>query len=134
GPNAATIVGGGDHAVSCAPTTSNASASGDGTQSSSITFTPEELDRATAMKERHAGELMKDPAITRVGVGVSEDNPRESAVTIFVSGIPEQSIPRQIEGVRTKVIYNTTQAPAMTLEGIQSATTVKDARVRDLMG
>ncbi|HXB22117.1 MAG TPA: hypothetical protein VNV88_12080 [Candidatus Solibacter sp.] len=131
GPNAATIVGGGDHAVSCAPTTTTASATSQAPTASS-TLTTEELDRATAMKERHAGDLMRDPAISRVGVGISDDNPKEAALTIFVSGTPEKPIPAQLEGVRTKLIY-TTQVPALTLEGIKSATTVKDARVRELM-
>jgi hypothetical protein len=139
GPNAATIVGGGDHAVSCAPTSTNASPTSSAAPTGASALTTEELDRATAMKERHAGDLMKDPAITGVGVGVSEDNPREAAITIFVSGTfvngtSEKSIPAQIEGVRTKLIYNTAQPPTLTLEGIRNATVIKDARVRDLMG
>lgn len=133
GPNAATIVGGADHAVSCAPTAANASATSLAPTASSA-LTTEELDRATAMKERHADDLMRDPAITRVGVGMSEDDPKEAALTIFVSGTPEKPIPAQIEGVRTKLIFSPAEVPALTLEGIKSAITVKDARVRDLMG
>jgi hypothetical protein len=133
GPNAATIVGAGDHAVSCAPTSTNASAiSSAPTASSALTI--EELDRATAVKVLHAGDLMTDPAISQVGVGVSEDNPKEAALTIFVSRTPEKPIPALIEGIRTKLVYSATQVPALTLESIKSATGVKDARVLDLMG
>ncbi len=134
GPNAATIVGGGDHPVSCAPTATNASPTSNAAPTGSSALTTEELDRATAMKERHSVELMKDPAISGVGVGVSDDNPKESAVTIFVNGTTQQPLPAQIEGVRTKLIYTTAQVPALTLEGIKNATLIKDARVRDLMG
>jgi hypothetical protein len=135
GPNAATIVGGGDHAVSCAPTSANASATTSAATASSVALTTEEFDRATAIKEQHAAELMKDPAITRVGVGVSDDNPREGAITVFVAGTPEKQLPAQIKGVRTKLIYSTTaQVPVLTLEGIRNAISIKDARVRDLMG
>jgi hypothetical protein len=134
GPNAATIVGGGDHAVSCAPTSTNASPTSSAAPTSASALTTEELDRATAVKERHAGELMKDPAITRVGVGVSDDNPKEAALTVFVNGTTQQLIPPQIEGVRTKLIYMTSQVPSLTLESIKSAIAIKDARLRDLMG
>jgi hypothetical protein len=77
---------------------------------------------------------MKDPAITRVGVGVSDDNPKEAALTVFVNGTTQQLIPPQIEGVRTKLIYMTSQVPSLTLESIKSAIAIKDARLRDLMG
>ena len=133
GANAATIVGGGDHAVSCAPTSANASPTSSAAPTSSSALTTEELDPATAIKEQHAAELMKDPAITRVGVGISDDNPKEAAITIFVAATPEKQVPAQIEGVRTKLIYGTAQSPALTLEGIGAATRIKDARVRDLM-
>jgi hypothetical protein len=134
GANAATIVGGGDHAVSCAPTFANSSATTNSATPSSSVLTTQELDRATAIKEQHSAELVKDPAITRIGIGVSDDNPNEAAITLFVTGPPEKRVPAQIEGVRTKLIFANAQPPALTLESIQSATAIKDARVRDLMG
>ena len=134
GANAATIVGGADHAVSCAPTQTAASPTTASATTSSDALTTEELDRAGTIKEQHAAELMKDPAITRVGVGVSDDNPKESAITLFVAGVPERQVPAQIEGVRTKLILTTGQSPALTQEAITGAIAVKDARVRDLMG
>jgi hypothetical protein len=134
GANAATIVGGGDHAVSCAPTSSNPGANGGGNTGNSATLSTQELERAAGMKEKYAAELMQDPAVSRVGVGISEDNPKESAVTIFLNGAAERPVPAQLEGVRTKLIYNTGQPPALSLDGINRATTIKDARVRDLMG
>ena len=60
GANAATIVGGGDHAVSCAPTSTNSSPTTNSATTSSSALTTQELDRATAIKEQHSAKLMKD--------------------------------------------------------------------------
>jgi hypothetical protein len=134
GANAATIVGGADHVVSCAPTQAVNAPTTTAATASSSALTTEELDRARTIKEQFAAELMKDPAILRVGVGVSDDNPKESAITLFLAGVPERQVPVQIEGVRTKLIFDVGQAPALTLQRITSAIAIKEARVRDLMG
>ncbi len=144
------IVGGPDHAVSCQPTASASSATLVAGANSAM-LSVEELRRATAIKEAHATELMKDPAVAGVGVGVSADNPKEAALVIYTSGATMQRIPPQIEGVRTKVILGTpftarpqeaaapppaqaaTQAIILNLEDINRAAAVKEAHVDDLM-
>src|SRR5207248_7822424 len=52
-----------------------------------------------------SSDLMRDAAITGVGVGQSEDNPNESAIVVFAKAQPRVPIPAQIDGVRTKVIF-----------------------------
>jgi hypothetical protein len=147
---APTIVGASDHPVSCQPTATASSATlvaG----ASSATLSVEELQRATAVKEAHAAELMRDPAIAGVGVGVSADNPKEAALVIYVTAAAIERIPPQIEGVRTKVIFGTpftarpleaaapapaqaaTQAITLNVDDINRAATVKEAHVDDLM-
>ncbi len=42
------------------------------------------MDRAAAAKEAHAQRLMVDPAILAVGVGVSEKNPSQAVVNVYV--------------------------------------------------
>ncbi len=144
------IVGGSDRMVSCQPTATASSAtllSG----ANSATLSVEELQRATVVKEAHAAELMRDPAIAGVGVGVSADNPKEAALVIYVTGATIQRIPPQIEGVRTKVIFGTpftarpleaaapapaqaaTQAITLNVDDINRAAAVKEAHVDDLM-
>jgi hypothetical protein len=98
------MVGGGDHAVSCAPTATMSAAQANVTPSSAM-VARDELDRATAVKERVAQTLMSDPALTAVGVGASADEPGRAAIVIYVSGTPLKPIPAEIDGVRTKVIY-----------------------------
>ena len=140
----------GDHMVSCQPTATASTAtllSG----ANSATLSLEELQRATVVKEAHAAELMRDPAIAGVGVGISADNPKEAALVIYVTGATIQRIPPQIEGVRTKVIFGTpftarpleaaapapaqaaTQAITLNLDDINRAAAVKEAHVDDLM-
>lgn len=148
--NVPVIVGGADHAVSCAPTSTNSTIVLTGT-ANSATLSVEELQRATASKEAHAAELMRDPAIAGVGVGVSADNPKEAALVIYVTGATIQRIPPQIEGVRTKVIFGTpftarpleaaasapapaaTQAITLNVDDINRAAAVKEAHADDLM-
>src|SRR5438445_9463616 len=62
------------------------------------------LARATAVKNLHGIELMQDPAVLDVGIGQSEDNPTEAAITVFLKEQPSLPIPAQVDGVRTKVI------------------------------
>jgi hypothetical protein len=63
------------------------------------------MDRAAAAKEAHAQRLMVDPAILAVGVGVSEKNPSQAVVNIYVqTGRSHGSIPAELDGVRTQII------------------------------
>ena len=62
------------------------------------------IDRAAAAKEAHAQRLMVDPAILAVGVGVSEKNPSQAVVNVYVqTGRAHAPIPSQLNGVRTQV-------------------------------
>jgi hypothetical protein len=48
---------------------------------------------------------MVDPAILAVGVGVSEKNPSQAVVNIYVqTGRSHGSIPAELDGVRTQII------------------------------
>ncbi|HSE48160.1 MAG TPA: hypothetical protein VLA96_03025 [Terriglobales bacterium] len=101
-----TIVGGSDHGVSCAPTATVQSAAAPAGASAPLSTGA--LARAMGVKEKWAASLMSDPAISGVGVGHSDDQPGEPAIVVYLSGATLQPVPREIEGVRTKVIRGTT--------------------------
>lgn len=62
------------------------------------------IENARQIKEKHAAELMSDPAIVGVGVGGSFDSPGEPAIGIFVlKNKAHRSIPATIDGVRTRI-------------------------------
>ncbi|MGH9682430.1 MAG: hypothetical protein ACRD4S_02310 [Candidatus Acidiferrales bacterium] len=136
-----TIVGGGDHAVSCAPTASlnNATAS---PTAGMATLAAGEIDRATTIKEQYAAELMRDAAVSGVGVGISADNPGESALVIYLTGRPSAEIPPQIEGVRTRIVFGTrfsaesqavaSEAPLQAAD-IERAIAIKDAHTQPML-
>jgi hypothetical protein len=85
------------HSVAC-PASSAAA------HTSSV-LSQQEVQRATAVKERHEVRLMSDPAVIGVGVGASDDNPGEAALVLYVDREKTHApIPAEIEGVRTKVI------------------------------
>jgi hypothetical protein len=92
------VVGGPQHSVAC-PATSAAA------QTSSVTLSEQEVQRATLVKLRHEITLMSDSAVVGVGVGASDDNPGEAALVLYVDREKTHApIPVQIEGVRTKII------------------------------
>ncbi len=69
------------------------------------TFTQQDVDHATAVKEAHVASLLGQPGIQGVGVAVSKDNPAETAVAIYVAkGEAHPPIPAVLDGVRTQVI------------------------------
>lgn len=102
--NAPQIVGGPDHAVSCpaSPQSEGRVLEQGNTQAQ---LSSSDSARAAAAKERHAIELMQDPAVTNVGVGQSDDAPNQPAVLVFLKEQPRRPIPAQIDGIRTKMIY-----------------------------
>jgi hypothetical protein len=112
------MVGAGDHAVGC-PTASQSQVVAQNRSLSITRLAGDEIVRATAVKDRHSAELMRDAAITGVGVGQSDDNPNESAIVLFLKDRPRVPIPAQIGGVRTKVILGSEFRP------LQNATTAK---------
>lgn len=65
----------------------------------------EELLHGIYVKERHASELMSNPAIIGVGVGASHDDPRESAVVVFIERGKQAAVPAEIDGVRTRIEF-----------------------------
>ncbi len=93
-----TVVGGAQHSIVCPASPPGAMAPASALSEAAIAV-------ATAAKNKHAEELMADPAVIGVGVGASDDHPGEPAILIFVEqGKQHAAIPAEIEGVRTKVI------------------------------
>jgi hypothetical protein len=79
-------------------------ASVSGTQPAA-TVAPEAVQRAAAVRDAHAPELLAHPEVQAVGVGLSRDNPHEPAILFFVTaGQPRTNIPAQVDGVRTRII------------------------------
>jgi len=63
-----------------------------------------QIARAEAVHAAHSAALMMQPGIQGVGVTSSADAPGESALMIFVvRGVPRNSIPVAIDGVRTRI-------------------------------
>lgn len=125
-----TVVGGPDHSVSCEPTASASSATTTaGTQSA--TLTTQEKDRVSAAKESYAGKLLQNSAVTDVSVGASADNPKEGALLVTVNAAT--SVPAQVGGVRTRVVYANGSAPRAGVDIINSAIKIKDAHAGSLM-
>ena len=134
-PIGASIVGGPDHLVSCQPTATNAS-------SVQLTagvqpLSAQERRRVETVHQAHALLLMRDPAVTAVSVGASEDSPNEGALIIRLSGAANTPVPASIDGVRTRVVAETTGSAAarllVTQKDIDRAMLVKEAHVTELL-
>jgi hypothetical protein len=123
-----------DHAVSCKPTAINPIApGGSGTQNAAM-VAPQEIARATRARELYAAQLMQDLAVAEVSVGPSADNSREGAVVVRVTGALRAPIPAQLDGVRTRVIYDGVPAPRATVTDITGAAAIKEKHVAELFG
>ncbi len=110
-----TVVGGGQHAISC-PAAAAA-------QATTVAVPQAEANRATAVKLQHESELMADPAVIRIEVGASDDNPGEAAIVIYVDKRTAHApIPAVVGGVRTKVILTDRLQAAPSGEPTQSQT------------
>jgi len=120
GGNAVTFVGGGAHAViGCSLPNKPASAS---STQATTTVAQEAMQKAAAVRDAHAAELLAHPEVQAVGVGVSRDNPHEAAVLFFVTaGQPRTSIPAQVDGVRTRIVEGTLFAQRGALSAKASA-------------
>src|SRR5215472_12644702 len=134
GANALTPVGGADHAVSCAPTAS-AGANQAGALSTSVPISAEERQRVVAVQPR-AAAMMKDSAIQSFTVGASADNPKEGALVIKASRALNTTIPPAIDGVRTRVVFDSASGvqPQISQVQIDRALAAKDADVSSLLG
>lgn len=70
--------------------------------------TSQQIERATAVKEAHAGDFLGKPGIQGIGVAMSDDNPTETAIAIHViKGAAHPIIPATLDGIRTKVFEGT---------------------------
>jgi hypothetical protein len=65
----------------------------------------EVMQKASAVRDAHAPELLSHPEVQAVGVGASYDNPTEPAIVFFITkGQPHADIPAQVDGVRTRIV------------------------------
>jgi hypothetical protein len=135
GPATFSIIGGGDHAVSCAKTATAAATQVGTTQSALL---PSELQRVTAVQQRRAQSLMRDFGVASVKTGASADNPNEGALMIHISGKSVPAIPPVIDGVRTHLVFDDSsvlaQLPQISAKQIQDATAIKEAHVSEFLG
>jgi len=125
------IVGGADHAVSCAHT-ATASSTTVGAQAAVV---PQERQRVTAVLQRRAAQLGQDPSIQSVSVGASADNAGEGALLVHVSGNTIPRVPPTIARVRPRLVFDTppTQPlPPIGKEKVTQALAVKEANVANL--
>jgi hypothetical protein len=127
------IVGGPDHAVSCARTATASSLQVGAAQAALV---PQERQRVTTVQQRRAAQLLQDPSIQSVTVGASADNAGEGALLIHVSGSTIPRVPPTIDGVRTRLIFDAQgeQAlPSLAKKKVDHAMTVKEANVGGLI-
>lgn len=131
GGGTTTIVGGGDHGVSCDPTATVTSVSTSVGGGSSATLTVEQKQRATAAQQKYANQLLENRAVADVSTGASADNPQESAVVVTVH--EPTTLPALLDGVRTRVAYANGTAPRAGVDAINAAIKIKDAHASGLM-
>jgi hypothetical protein len=103
GANTVSFVGGAEHPVfGCGLPVKPASAS---STQPAATVAPTAMQKAAAVRDAHAPELLAHPEVQAVGVGASRDNPGEPAVLFFVTaGQPQTNLPTQVDGVRTRMV------------------------------
>ena len=135
GANVPAIVGGADHAVSCAPEASANSASNAGGLSTAVPISTDEQQRVAAVQAR-AAVMMKDSAIQSFTVGSSADNPGEGALIIKANRGLSVQVPPVIDGVRTRVVFDSASGvqPSIGQTEIDHAGAVKEAHVSEFMG
>jgi hypothetical protein len=133
GANSATVVGGADHAVSCAPT---ASSSAGPASPGAAALSPQERQRVVTARQQQAARLMQDPAVSSVDIGASADIPAEGAVVVRLSGTPRTAIPQVLNGVRTRIVRAQAaeaQLPVLSTGDMDFATSVKESHTAALM-
>lgn len=129
------VVGGADHLVSCQPMAAVPGASQAAPLSAQVSrLSAQERSRAQNVREAHALLLMRDPAITAVEAGASEDAPGQGALEVRVSGTLQSPVPAMIDGVRTHVTFAPgITVPAVSQEDIDRASAIKEAHAVSLM-
>lgn len=137
------IVGGADHAVSCAPSATVPSGNPNGAFSTLVPglspivagLSAAEQQRVDDVRLANTLLLVRDPMISSVVVAASEDSLGEGALEIHLSGATQTPIPATIGGVRTKVVFDGPgSTPAVTQQDIDQASAVKEANVGTLLG
>lgn len=127
GAGTATIVGGGDHPVSCSAVSQPHIAS----LTTSKAPSPQEAVRVAPIRDKYASQLFANSAVRDVNIGSSADNPQEGAVVVTLQGA--STIPPQLDGVRTRVIYLNSPQPRATVADFNRATASKEAHAQTLM-
>jgi hypothetical protein len=99
-------------------------------------LSPAQVQRATNAKQAFATQAMRDTAISSVVAGKSADNPKESAVVIHVNGTPFTPVPAQINGVRTRVVYDSggERQPMLAAQDLERGTTLRDNYSKTMLG
>src|ERR1700691_4725752 len=73
-------------------------------QAQTITISDAAIAQTKSIKEQHAADLMRDPAVIGVGVSASLDSPGDPALIVYVlKGKAHGAIPATIDGVRTRI-------------------------------
>jgi len=116
--------------VSCAPTASASSAT-TSAGASSAQLSTQERERVSAVKDRHANQLLENPAIADVSTGASADNPQEGALVVTLR--EAATIPAAIDGVRTRINYADTPVPRAHVDAISGAALLNQAHAKSLM-
>jgi hypothetical protein len=126
GGSAVTFVGGAAHAViGCTLPVKPASAS---LTVPASTASAEGLQKAIAARDAHAGELLAYPEVRALGVGVSYDNPAETAILLFVNkGQPRGNLPAAVDGIRTRIVEGELFSQSGVLSPEESATLEQSA-------
>jgi hypothetical protein len=126
------VMGGADHAVSCAAT---APSSVSFTASDVSRLSPEQVLRARNARELAAAQLT-DRDISQIEVGTSADNPNESALLVHVDGNSRVTLPATIQGVRTRVLRNNADGTQFSLlpDDFSRGMTLKDKYSETMLG
>ena len=107
GPIIPSIVGGPDHQIFCAPTSSVPSDNPPGAFATVVpALSASEHARVAAVHRDHAVELMQDASVSSVSIGASNDSPGEGALVIHVNSSNYAVVPALIDGVRTRVVLD----------------------------
>jgi len=94
------FVGAGEHPVgACSSGAGNDVASG----RKEIAISPEEIQRAAAVKAKYVKELMRDSAVVGVGVGAGEVSGKAAVVVYVNKNKPARTIPPLLDGVATRI-------------------------------
>jgi hypothetical protein len=131
GSNSVTFVGGAAHqVVGC--TLPSVPASVKKVVPSSLSA--ETLQKATAVRDLHATELLAHPEVQALGVGASYDNPKEPSIVFFVTqGEPRTDLPAQVDGIRTRVVEKPLFEKRGAVSAADSATLEKSAAEAQLV-